>query len=118
MNTERDKFLTEAMRECWHEKAMRTGIFYACDECGGRLLSLGNSPLRPSRSDFSAPEGFFKLWNWAIEQKWWSSRNNNLGRKGFCESIDNLHYNWLMRQDLIHPDRFANAIYEFLQRRK
>lgn len=101
-----NKYLTEAMNECWHGDAMRTGIFYACDECGEKLLSLGNSPLQSSRMDFSTWQGFGKLWEWAKEQDWWIEFTGGacVISRGFVE-------------DMVDPDWFAKAVYDLLKER-
>lgn len=102
----RNRFLTEAMGKCWHligESASGSG-FYEC-RCG-KVFALNEYASCNDENDFSTWEGFGKLWEWAQEQEWW---------RAFALSFGNVHYDWLFRQDTIHPDRFADALYEFLK---
>ena len=96
MNTERDKFLTEAMEECWHEFIVdnssiewdeRTTFDEAdaiCSKCNEHCKTwredrtgyaiLGDKHLVwqfPSYvyNNFSTPDGFFKLWDWVSNQE-------------------------------------------------
>lgn len=55
MNTERDKFLTEAMGEYW------VNIDYH------------------NQNDFSTWEGFGKLWEWCKQQSWLGNFEYNYG---------------------------------------
>jgi hypothetical protein len=65
----RDQFLTEMMGECWHIPELykqESGFFgFKCDKCKEKLRPYPNT-------DFSTPEGFFKLWNYCKDQEWWS----------------------------------------------
>ena len=94
MNTERDRFLTEAMGECWHGHTISW-----CEKCqiAGRSLS------------FSIPNGFFKLWDWAIKQDWWSA----FGDLYYITPADG-GITAIQLEYLIDPDRFANTIYQYL----
>ena len=94
MNIERDKFLTEAMGECWHEVL---GGQWNCYKCRNE---------NTLNYDFSTWEGFGKL----LEK----ARDNqgvgiivaqNILAKVIEKSMNNI------------PDRFANAVYEFLKER-
>jgi hypothetical protein len=94
-NIERDKFLTEMMGECWHEqgKANYAGgmfLFWTCAKCKEGFK-------KSDINDFSAWEGFGKLWEFAIKQDWW---------QGFLNK---------QTTEIINPDRFSNAVYEFLK---
>ena len=58
------------------------------------------------QNNFSTWEGFGKLWEWAQKQKWWDDfwwSPNGIG-DGTQEDIY-----------FVHPDRFADAVYEYLQ---
>ena len=92
MNIERDKFLTEAMGECWHERRFPNQC-----SCGKKLHS---GAIITGNNDFSTWDCFGKLWNWSHKQEWWA-----LFRINYVEVIDSY----------IHPDRFADAVYEFLK---
>ena len=91
-NQEINKYLTEAMGECWHEGPLE-----------GRLCSCGSMWLHclDMNIDFFTWEGFGKLKEWAEVQKWWGD---------FQEDT----IMWL----LVNPERFATAIYEFLKERE
>ena len=112
MNTERDKFLTEAMDECWH-KWVRRGYLetskmpgWLCINCNNGVGAIHAHAPSPLRNDFSTPDGFFKLWGWAQKQEWWNS---------FVYEYTGVHLDALNLISLINPDRFSNAIYEFLK---
>lgn len=79
---------------------------FKCSVCGKTASRL------PVQIDFFTAEGFFKLWNWAQEQDWWS--------KFFLDhSVSKYtpHRVWSKKQVkvLINPDRFAPAVYDFLK---
>ena len=98
---ERDKYLTEeVLGECWHETILIEGAISdieVCRHCGSwASVNLNN---------FFTPEGFFKLWNAAKEKDWWES------------FLDQLPYMGFYLEDIVNPDRFANAVYEFLKER-
>ena len=109
MNTERDKFLTEAMGECWHDwrdvdqnlnEVGYPSHLEMCFRCKKTWGSYAGIP--PSgRIDFSTWEGFGKLWTWAINQVW----------------LNQFFGQFVSWEYLIHPDRFANAVHEFLRAR-
>lgn len=102
MNTERNKFLTEAMGECWHEVSQRPYGYYlfVCKKCG-------TQSTRDFSICFSTWEGFGKLWEWAKKQDWWS-----------YFSVCRIGYYGGINQDFIHPDNFADALYSFLKENK
>jgi hypothetical protein len=54
--------------------------------------------------DFQKWAAFGMLWEWAQKQEWW----NDFFQSSCYEAND-----WF--QLLINPDRFANAVYEFLK---
>ena len=88
MNTERDKFLTEAMGGIWLT-TLNMGMVKgpSCDEA--------------TTTRFSNWSGFGKLWEWAQKQGFWLKMAMSFQQKGFY------HF--------IHPDNFANEIYEHLK---
>lgn len=107
----RDRFLTEAMGECWHEMEVtgkvRLNGFQVerCKHCGKKDDFLGDY----TPNDFSTWEGFGKLWEWTQKQEWWIV---------FCQFESNLSIDTsCIIKRLIHPDRFADAVYEFLRER-
>lgn len=104
MNIKRDKFLTEAMGECWHEAKCSYNdgwsIDYEC-RCGLRWPEEDSPP----NTDFSTWEGFGKLWEWSQQQKWWA---------GFLNS-DECGNDYVINTFYINPDKFANVVYEYLK---
>jgi len=64
MNTERDKFLTEAMGWPWHEVVSIDNFKVTCS-CG---MSGYMNPC--DNLNFSTWDGFGKLWTWAQKQEW------------------------------------------------
>jgi hypothetical protein len=97
MNTDRDKFLTEAFGECWHE-VNRASV---CNKCGKEEF------WRTDRTnhDLSTWEGFGWLWEHCTTSynPWWDD---------FAEDWDEVP------MILIHPDRFADAVFKFLKERE
>ena len=106
MHKERDKYLTEAMGECWHED------FPVCIKCG---VIYDITVWEEDRVDFSSAEGFFKLWSWVQVQSWFESFMCKYGSVSYVTfsggKVDSMHLN----TNLINPDRFANTVYEFLK---
>ncbi len=96
MNTERDKFLTEAMGESWHR--CDEWAFY-CEQCAKNV---------PISEDFSTWEGFGKLFEFSKNQIWWKKF------RLINHSLPDLFNVGLLNEDLIDPNSFADAIYEFL----
>lgn len=95
MNLERDKFLNVLMGGCWHTDQEEYPLYcYKC-EC-----------VVYNDTNFSTPEGFLNLWNWAKEQPWWHHFIDT--RPAACSLEQTII-------DLIHPDHFADVIYEFLR---
>lgn len=103
--SEREKFLTEAMGECWHEKVSEFFPGVICISCGAY------SEDDNYRYDFSTPEGFFKLWKWAQKQTWWKKFIEPIGKIvcdcGECNDC-------MIDTHWVDPDLFADIIYEFL----
>jgi hypothetical protein len=117
MSEDRDKFLTDAMGECWHEwKNLGDGCQigddisppswtddFKCLRCDCK--SYAGKPCTPAQSDydFSTWTGFGKLWEWARDQEWWEE---------FRHIWDDRVYG------IIHPDTFADIVYGFLKERQ
>lgn len=119
MNSERDKFLTEAMGECWHEPAkppkcipeIRLGVMPRCGKCGTALYSLSTPFKKNEWPSYDAWEDFGKLWEWAQKQEWFTDfialYHKSIPHRMHEETV------WINK--LFHPDRFANALYNFLK---
>jgi hypothetical protein len=95
-----NKYLTEAMGECWHEcgevlgDSLHIPMTIKCIKCG-TLMILENSCEQVLNNDFFTWEGFGKL-------------------KEFMVSY---HPLWMVEQMtlfLTDPERFATEVYEFL----
>lgn len=102
MNIERNKFLTEkVLGECWHEWKPKKEPHHLqlCIHC------RADKPFHEN-TDFSTWEGFGKLWEACQKKEWWKIFVWRSGVRG-----RNLYLNL----NLIHPDRFADAVYEFLK---
>ncbi len=103
---ERDKFLTEeVLNECWHEWGWQHDTpkgHYKCILCHEIELDKNNN-------DFSTPEGFFKLWNAAKEKDWWMLF--------VTKAYDKVEFWGCLSfiEEIVHPDRFADAVYNFLK---
>lgn len=112
--SERDKFLTEVMGECWH---IREGIEYYTDSgtpyhvcrCGKKLVFHEISTFY--NPNFSTWIGFGKLWEWATQQDWWEKFTD------LCEYNRQFHQKWAHQvlPEIIHQDKFADAVYKFLK---
>jgi hypothetical protein len=109
----RDKYLTEAMG-LYHKSEKRENDVYYC-VCGkvwGSDCAAKSINCIPS---FYAWTGFGKLWEWAQEQEWWK----DFGPFGHFEiDFGKREYKVMLDFTLINPDRFANAVYEFLKARE
>ena len=126
MNTERDKFLTEAMGGCWHDFVKDEGTESwdeqtANDTCSFRCtkcemyeadVQFDEYPKDNPRgwmfydyNNFSTWEGFGKLWVWASSQV-------GLLRMITNKLDKNDSYRWT---HWVHPDRFADTVYAYLK---
>lgn len=95
MSVERDKFLTKAMGECWHDYSYPNN----CVKCNKQIQDL-------YFIDFSTWSGFGKLWEWAQKQEWW---------KPFVYKVNSIDDVYHISNSIIDPDRFADTIYSYLK---
>ena len=95
---ERNKYLTEAMGDCWHKWGMPDRFTVHCTKC---KMNIGRNMNMPTKNNFSSWEGFGKLFGWASKQDWWEEPHND--------------YYEVLPDKYIDPDKFANAIYRFLK---
>jgi hypothetical protein len=111
MYTERDKFLTEAMGECWHEWEGHHSDYKCCMHCGKDGGYPEGYRIRLRNSDFSTWEGFGKLWEWSQKQEWW------FRFWYYSSAFDHSGVEVAFPRDacIIKPDRFASIIYRFLK---
>lgn len=126
MNEERNKYLTEAMGDCWHDEFIDHDKFcpyhrVSCAKCKAYIgdsiyytkldkESKHYSPYVFGNTNFSTPDGFFKLWNFAMEQKWWKCFCDWSWNIADCTGTETSYLVWL-----VNPDRFADAIYQYLK---
>lgn len=113
----RDKFLTEAMKENWYGRSLqqtettngRPVKREACNKCKTPYSCMCDN-------NFSTPDGFFKLWNWAKEQEWWCLflDEENCGEHCLSAHGDEL---FQIYGEYINPNLFADALYKFLSER-
>ena len=98
MTEEINKYLTEAIGECWHEFEF-IDFEYICG-CG-----LSSHTPVVKHNDFFTWEGFGKLFSWAKGQRWWIDfilTRQQSGVYNFCERLT--------------PEVFARSIYAFLNK--
>lgn len=115
MNLERDKYLTEAMGEHWHEHTMTCG--YTMTRLGEYISDIKTTSYT---NDFSTWAGFGKLWEWAQKQDWWEDFYQyelceySITTSTLCNSgTDTDHY--IFDTQFINPNSFANAVYDYLK---
>lgn len=97
MNKEEiNKYLTEAMGECWHTSFNNTESLCSCGKPAYCCYYTKNN-------DFFTWEGFGKLKEWVEVQEWWKEWYSN-------------HY--MSAWYFVNPERFATAIYGFLKERE
>jgi hypothetical protein len=110
----RNTFLTNKIDNCDHDyikKSEQKGnvvyreTWLECKFCGCKRL--------PINYNFSTPEGFFRLWNWAkTQKKMWQDFGDYI-YKEFNEK--NSIYQINILEHFIEPDIFANELYNFLK---
>lgn len=106
MHTERDRFLTEALGLCWHEFPTPINNFAPpCSKCNGSPLKLNIL--------FSSWHGFGILWEWASKKEWWQKFGDFIYSKYYNGDLD---ITICMLEYFINPDKFADVIYEFLNK--
>lgn len=97
-----NKFLTEAMGECWHECQENPNCFF-CPECAEGVY------LTP---DFATWEGFGVLWSWVVDQDWWLTE---FKQKFWGVKKSHLEF---MPDNFIYPISLALVMYKFLNETK
>jgi len=120
----RDKYLTEKMGLCWHEFICQDyedeqyvdPVTKYCKKCKrpdydyNLELKLW-SPINQN-INFSSWQGFGQLWEWAVRQEWWVEFVNERGVLSGM-GVDDAVY---IDVCFINPDKFANALYEYLDK--
>ena len=106
-NEEINKYLTEAMGECWHDWKNLPKIRSAqCVKC----TTLFH---RAQINDFFTWQGFGKLWEWATKQEWWNYFQDMV--IGDTDVYENDEFTEYVDVNFINPTNFANAIYKYLK---
>lgn len=145
MNTERDKFLTEAMGIKLSSNNYRVEITWPfpngsiafrgskekCHEYADRHKEKGYAgdilaivPVNQRKAiDFSTWEGFGKLWEWTQEQDWFDLFQceiyyHDYRKHNYHKGDEKLDNDEVLRNVLVNPTNFANAVYEFLKERQ
>lgn len=109
MNIERNIFLTEVLGQCWHEYNRPAFLGDQCIKCKNVFLGTSNA----AQLDFSSWEGFGKLWEWIQIQ---FIINIGTGKKDFPMIQDIMRINEFGHNlSLVNPDKFADAVYEYLK---
>jgi hypothetical protein len=80
--------------------------------------AMGKSYIPAMAHNFrieSNPWGWFgELWEWAIEQKWWAEFLMDYVLDEFRMGMMINCVDYSIPKELINPERFAKAVYDFL----
>lgn len=102
MTDGQNKFLTEVMGLNWYTKEDENPNWPA--------------QFQAKNIHFSTWTGFGNLWEWSQKQDWWGAfyaslhYNTITGFNGI-----NYEYEKRLEEYYVNPERFANAVYEFLK---
>jgi len=105
MKTERDKFLTEFMGECWHDALTSDQVSF------GEIC--GCSQFKDKHINFSTWEGFGILWEWVYKQDFYSHfiwKNDP-----FKTTLPRIGYGPAHSFYEFGPDKLADQLYAFLK---
>lgn len=100
--SDRDKYLTEAMGWIECDRWTYYNPYSVQKTCEHENCYPKQFPCK-----YDTWQGFGTLWEWAIKQEWWASFNYE----------PDLLIGWVKRK-YINPDKFADALYEFLKEHK
>lgn len=109
---ERNRFLTEAMGECFW-------IGHDCPKCTN-LDGTAKGSRRPFPINFSTWEGFGCLWEWCQKQTWITDFVMSrwcISKSQDKETYDFIRVNGCFPPEDINPDLFADVLYSFLKER-
>lgn len=118
MNTERDKFLTEAIGECWHEINGTVNNVGVCEKCGEKVPYCSNV------------ESYYRYSPQKVKDMYSRFNNDFSTWGGFGNLLTNhskLNLTTIDMSELIircspyedtFPDRFATQVYKFLKERE
>lgn len=123
MNEQRNAFLTDAIGKCWHEWEAKGEYVSAsqCIKCGKYwpkypLYDIDIETLQKAEAPaFSTWAGFGVLFEWAKQQEWWEEFVSDLCILGLNSVFGGAPAVMTDCFDFLDPDRFADAIYEFLK---
>lgn len=100
-----NKFLTEAMGECWHD-VHEDGDYIHCLNCGKDKPYCNNK-------QFFTWEGFGKLWEWSIKQEWWETFQDMV--IGDTEVYTDGDITKRINEEYINPEEFARSVFLYLK---
>ena len=108
-----NKYLTEEVfDECWHDCCMSTN----CRICG-KTDDPRYSPIIDQRKDFFTTYDCMVLWLKIQEMDWFDAfiDHHSESEIEFIHGRMSIYQNWWI--ELIHPDRLAPAVCQFLKNR-
>ena len=118
-----NKYLTEAMDECWHEYDITSpertenwdgfatnysGHWNDCTKCGENHIEIVRD------NNFFTWDGFGKLWEWSITQAWWYQFLGTWHCPDLYPENSTIKERYVGAY-LINPEQLAAAVYEFLR---
>jgi len=100
-----DQLMDTSMSYVKRNEFLARAIGYTYIAPSGLAQSPNNKGLT-TIPDFSTPDGFFKLWDWAQKQEWFELfRNTEMMSMHLIKG-----FSW------VNPDKFADTVYEFLRK--
>lgn len=117
MNTQRDKFLTETMGECWHDLRYVSDGDWFCDSCKVWIYGY-NSHTGHNEEEFNSHvNSSFSTW------KGFGKLKSFMCNLPDSESFFDVYIDLLTQRaddvtatfERLTPDHFADAAYEYLQ---
>ena len=116
---ERDKYLTEAMGQCWHEPPgtpihTEHGLVM-CSKCHQWCSIVANECPIPKNNNFSTWDGFGILWEWIIKQSWYWHFDCYLMYAPSGHEFTPNDSDGYLHKNYLDPDKFANAVYKYLK---
>lgn len=116
----RDRLIFERLKregECWHEWEDSLPKEYRgypkCKKCG-LVYGLHDKSISYAFHRFDGWKGFGWAWERAQEKEWWGKFLFSIGVRQFQSGPGNKEYGYIFTGH-IHPTRFFNALWEFLE---
>ncbi len=133
-----NKFLTEAMGNCWHRRlcyeealSLRDTLYNWVDfdkspmdtwycSCGRIAMSnmhMIDDHVTHYQIDLATWDGFGKLWEWSNKQDWWKQFNGSIyfAKETVFDEID---VDEVIYWDYINPENFSKALFIFLKEKE